>query len=199
MPPGRIRSRRQEAHHRRPFPGRLVGFRHPLANLPAVRRVHPADAPPRLLKAIDGRRIIPLALRVLWEGTHIQSEAEFSIEFVEEGLGGFPQARPRTEMDRNLLNCRAGSVFARRLELLPGLASGPCRRPPSSHRPIANLCLGSYGRQPVVTVAVPEPRGCLLNLPGASQAWERGLHRPRREQPPAEGLISNRISGSMAA
>jgi hypothetical protein len=92
MPPRRIRSRRDEADHKR---AALECLAHPAPNFSSVWRVHPAFAVPFLRKAVFGLREISGALRVFWRGAHVQVKAaEFIGQRSKKREGRFPFVRP---------------------------------------------------------------------------------------------------------
>ena len=68
-------------------------FFHPFAKNWSIRRIHPTDAPPHLLKAVASRREVDGALRVVRKRCNVKRERKLAVKLCEEFCRRLPFVR----------------------------------------------------------------------------------------------------------
>ncbi len=100
MPPVSIRPRWNQANDRGTLLGRVVCLPHPLANGPAVRRIHEHGVlAPILLESILVTREVFRAFGIRLRGAGIECETKLLVQRFKQPLRRGPLGRARHEMD----------------------------------------------------------------------------------------------------
>ena len=114
VPPCGIRPRWDEADHQCAPLAFLVCFPHPQADCPAIGRVHPAAARPRLRQPVIFAGVIARTLGVLRRGAHVEFQrAMQGVHLVEEVLRSRPVIGRAGEVDGNCRTRRCTQCLPR--------------------------------------------------------------------------------------